>query len=40
MVPVPVLVRERSFWVPEVVLLVRVPEKRFTPVPMEVSETV
>lgn len=39
-VPVPVLVKDNNFWVPAVVLFVKVPEYKFTPVPIEVSETV
>lgn len=39
-VPVPVLVKESSLWVPEEVLLVNSPLKRFTAVPIEVSVTV
>ena len=38
--PVPVLVRLKSFWVPEVVLFVKSPENKLMPVPIEESLTV
>ena len=39
-VPVPVLVRDSNFCVPEAVLLVRMPEYRLTSVLMELLSTV
>ena len=39
-VPVPVLVKDKRFWVPPVVLLVRSAESRLILWPMEASVTV